>query len=44
MNDQAILVMFPIVGLSILAGIAGIYFVWKERREDREQPTADRRD
>ena len=30
--------MFPIVGLMILAGLAGIYFLWKERREDRDEP------
>jgi hypothetical protein len=38
MNDQTLLVMFPIVGLSVLAGLAGIYFLWRERREDRDKP------
>jgi len=36
--------MFPIVGLSILAGIAGAYFLWKERREGRAQHTANKLD
>ena len=37
LTNQTILAMVPIVGLSILVGIVGIYFVRKERRESREQ-------
>ena len=37
MSEQAILAVFPIVSLSILVGIAAIYFIRKERRESREQ-------
>jgi hypothetical protein len=33
-NDQAFLVMFPIVAMGILAGVAGAYFAWRERREE----------
>jgi len=41
MNNQTILAMFPIVALGIIAGILGLYFAGKERRESREQE-ADR--
>ena len=35
MMDQPVSALFPIVGLSILVGIASIYFIYKERRESR---------
>ena len=35
LTDQAVLAMFPIVGLSILVVIAALYLLWKERRESR---------
>ena len=35
MSNQFILSIAPIVSLMILAGIAGIYFVRKERRESQ---------
>ena len=38
MSEQFLLSIAPIVSLMILAGIAGIYFLWKERREDRDEP------
>ena len=38
MNDQFLLSIAPIVSLMILAGIAGVYFLWKERNEDRDKP------
>jgi hypothetical protein len=38
MSDQFLLSIAPIVSLMILAGLAGIYFLWKERREDQDKP------
>ena len=38
MSDQFLLSIAPIVSLMILAGIAGVYFLWKERNEDRDDP------
>ncbi len=43
MTDQALLAIAPIVSLMVLVGIVGVYFLWKERREDREHPTTDKR-
>jgi hypothetical protein len=36
LTDQFFLAVAPIVSLMILAGIAGIYFAQKERRESQE--------
>jgi len=44
MTDQAFLSIAPIASLMVLVGIAGIYFLWKERHESREQPPIDKRD
>jgi hypothetical protein len=37
MSEQFLLSIAPIVSLMVLVGIAGIYFLWKERREDRDR-------
>ena len=37
MSEQFLLSIAPIVGLMVLAGIAAIYFLWKERREDEDK-------
>jgi hypothetical protein len=34
MSEQFLLSIAPIVSLLVLVGIVGVYFLWKERRED----------
>jgi len=36
-TDQTVLAMLPIVSLGVIAAIVGYYWIWKERREDRER-------
>lgn len=44
MSEQFLLSIAPIVSLMVIVGIAGIYFVRKERRESREQAAGEKRD
>jgi hypothetical protein len=43
MSEQFLLSIAPIVSLMVLAALVGVYLLWKERREEREHPTTDKR-
>ena len=42
MSEQFLLSIAPIVSLLVLAGLVGIYFLWKERREDRNRRSTEK--
>jgi hypothetical protein len=37
MSEQFLLSIAPIVSLMVLAGLVAIYFLWKERHDDRDR-------